>query len=70
MIEKGDKIRLELTRIEDIEKIVQIESDNSKFIGQYDIDTHRTVIESDDEMHLSVYDNSDNSLIGHISSLK
>lgn len=28
MIEKGDKIRLELTRIENIEKIVQIENEN------------------------------------------
>ncbi len=66
MFEKGDKIRLELTRIENIEKIIQIERENSDFIGQYDIKRHRTVIEGDDEMHLSVFDNSDDSLIGHI----
>ena len=66
MILESDKIRLELTRLDNISKIVQIELDNSEFIGQYNFDRHRSVIESDDEMHLSIFDKSNNSLIGHI----
>jgi RimJ/RimL family protein N-acetyltransferase len=63
---ESDKIRIELTRLENISKIVQIELDNSEFIGQYNFDRHLAVIESDDEMHLSIFDKSDNFFIGHI----
>ena len=63
---KGDKIRIELTQTENIEKIIQIENENSDFIGLYDFRKHCEVIESDDEIHLSIFDNSDNSIIGHI----
>ena len=66
MILESDKIRLELTRLDNISKIIQIEEDNSEFIGQYNFERHQSVIESDDEMHLSIFDKSDNSLIGHI----
>lgn len=66
MILKSDNIRLELTRLEDIEKITKIESENSDFIGQYDYDGHRSVIDSDNEMHISIFDEAGNNLIGHI----
>ena len=61
-----DKIRLELTQFENLPKVVQIESENPEFIGQYDIDRHKAVIEDKDEMHLSIFDKSDNLMIGHI----
>lgn len=66
MILETDKIKIELTRLENIEKIILIENENSDFIGQYDFDGHKRVIDSDDEMHLSVFDKFDNTLIGHI----
>ncbi|MDZ7725560.1 MAG: GNAT family protein [candidate division KSB1 bacterium] len=66
MILETDKIKIELTRLDNIRKIIQIENENSDFIGQYDFDRHKGVIDSDDEMHLSVFDKIDNSLIGHI----
>jgi len=66
MILESDKIRLELTQLVNIPKLIQIESDNSEFIGQYDFDRHKAVIDSNDEMHLSIFDKSDNSLVGHI----
>jgi len=61
-----DKINIEFTRVDNIGKIIQIENDNSNFIGQYDYNGHKRVIESDDEIHFSIIDKADNSLIGHI----
>lgn len=61
-----DKIKIELTRLVNIEKIIHIENDNSDFIGQYDYNGHKRVIDSDDEIHFSILDKADNSLIGHI----
>jgi RimJ/RimL family protein N-acetyltransferase len=66
MILETDKIKIELTRLDNIEKIIQIESENSDFIGKYDFDRHKEMIDSDDEMHLSIFDKPYNSLIGHI----
>lgn len=61
-----DKIEIELSRVDNIGKIIQIENDNSNFIGQCDYNGHKGVIESDDEIHFSILDKTDNSLIGHI----
>ncbi|PRY87225.1 acetyltransferase (GNAT) family protein [Marinilabilia salmonicolor] len=66
MILETDKIKIELTRLDNIETIIQIENENFDFIGRYDFDRHKGVIESDDEMHLSIFDKHDNSLIGHV----
>jgi len=66
MILERDKIKLELTQLDNILNIIQIERKNSEFIGQYDFERHRAVIESDDEIHLSIFNKSNNSLIGHI----
>jgi RimJ/RimL family protein N-acetyltransferase len=66
MILETNKIRLELTRSDNISKLIQIENENSEFIGQYDFSRHLEVIENKDEMHLSIFDKSDNLLIGHI----
>jgi diamine N-acetyltransferase len=61
-----DKIKIELTRVDDIGKIIQIENDNSNFIGQCDYNGHKRVIESADEIHFSILDKADNTVIGHI----
>lgn len=66
MILENSKIRLELTRVEDITNIVQIESGNSEFIGQYDFDRHKAVIDSDDEVLFPILDKTNNTQIGHI----
>ena len=66
MIIESDKIRLELTKLDNILKIIQIESENSDYIGQYDFCQHKAVIDSDNELHLSIFDKSDSLLIGHI----
>jgi diamine N-acetyltransferase len=63
---ESEKIKFELTRVDNIGKIIQIENDNSTFIGQYDYNGHKRVIDSDDEIHFSILDKADNSLIGHI----
>lgn len=66
MILETEKIIIELTQLDNIGKIIQIESENSDFIGQYDYDGHKRVIESDDEIHFSILDKVENNLIGHI----
>ncbi len=63
---ESEKIRLELTQLDNISKIIQIENDNFEFIGQYDFNKHKAVIESDDELHLSIFEKSEDLLIGHI----
>jgi RimJ/RimL family protein N-acetyltransferase len=63
---ENEKIRLELTQYEDISRLVQIESDNSEFIGQCNVEGHKAIIQSEDEMHLSIFEKADNSLLGHI----
>ena len=66
MILENNKIKLELTRLDNIAKIIQVESENSDFIGQYDFDRHRAVIDSEDEVHFSIFDKTNNTLIGHV----
>ncbi|WP_083634398.1 GNAT family N-acetyltransferase [Saccharicrinis aurantiacus] len=66
MIIENERIRLVLTKYEDISRLIQIESENSDFIGTYNIDRHKKVILDDDEMHLSIFEKANNSLQGHI----
>ncbi len=64
MILESDKIRIEFTKPEYLQKIMKLEQDNSDFIGQYDFNEHKAVIENDNGLHFSILDKSDNSLIG------
>jgi diamine N-acetyltransferase len=66
MILESDKIRIKFTKTEHLPKIIKIEQDNSDFIGQYNFNEHKAVIENDNELHFSIFDKSDNALIGHI----
>ncbi len=66
MILETEKIRLELTNLNNIYRIIQIESDNSEFVGQYDTNKHKDVINDDDGLHLSIIEKSNSSLIGYI----
>jgi RimJ/RimL family protein N-acetyltransferase len=61
-----DKIRIELTKPEYLQDIIFIEQENSDFIGQYDFNEHFAVIESIDELHLSIFEKSTNLLTGFI----
>ena len=61
-----DKIKIELTITENLPSIIQIEKDNSDFISQYDMDRHKKVISDDNECHYSIFNKSDDSLLGHI----
>jgi diamine N-acetyltransferase len=66
MILETNKIRLEPTKPEYLMEIIKIEQDNPEFIGQYNFREHNAVIENDNELHLSIFEKSDNSLAGHI----
>lgn len=61
-----DKIKIELTITENLPSIIQIEKDNSDFIGQYDLDRHKKIISDDNECHYSIFNKLDDSLVGHI----
>ena len=60
------KIILQETKEEYLQSVIQIEKDNSKFIGQYDIARHKEVLYSENEKHYSVFDKVDKSLIGYV----
>ena len=66
MVLETDKIRIELTKPDYLSTIIEIEKDNSNYIGQYDFSEHIAVIKSDNEQHLSIFDKSNNLLIGHV----
>ena len=61
-----DKIKIELTLTKNLPLIVKIEKENSDFIGQYNLERHKKVINDVNEYHLSIFDKSDNYLVGHI----
>lgn len=63
---ENSHIRLELTHLDNIEQIVRIESENSDFIGQYDFNRHKEVMENNDELHISIFSKTNDLLIGHI----
>lgn len=65
MIE-NDKIKISPTKSENLLKIIEIEKNNSEFIGQYSLMRHKEVLTNENEKHLSVFDKSDNSLVGYI----
>jgi len=61
-----EKIKLKLSTTNNLPLIIQIEKENSDFVDQYDLDRHKKVIADKNELHLSIFDKSDNSLVGYI----
>lgn len=61
-----EKISVWETSRDDIEQIIAIERANPEFIGQYNFDEHNKVISSSDGLHLSIFDKSDNALVGYM----
>lgn len=66
MIIETGKIRFELTKLDNICKIIHIEKDNSEYVGQYDIKQHKDLIDDEDGLHISIIEKSNSSLIGYI----
>ncbi|MFP4060392.1 MAG: GNAT family N-acetyltransferase [Mariniphaga sp.] len=65
MYETG-KIIIKPTLIEDIPTIMQFEEKNSEFVGRYSHERHLQVIHDENEVHFSIFDKSDNKLVGHL----
>jgi diamine N-acetyltransferase len=65
MISQTEKIRLDLTHTDHLSEIIRIEKSNAEFVGLYDVNQHKAIIEGDDTMHLSVL-KTDNSFAGYI----
>ncbi|WP_136466748.1 GNAT family N-acetyltransferase [Flagellimonas onchidii] len=63
-MEQTDKIIIKRTVYEDLEKIMEFERDNCKYIQQYNISEHEQILEN--ECHLSIFKKENNELIGHI----
>jgi RimJ/RimL family protein N-acetyltransferase len=65
---KGDKIRLINTILSDIDKIIEFENLNNKYIHQYSKNKHLELIKNNDCLHLSIKRIYDDKLIGHMIS--
>lgn len=62
----AERIVVEETTRDNIDKIIDIERSNSDFIGQYDFEQHEKVIADPDGLHLSVFDKADDELVGYV----
>ncbi|MDO5980629.1 GNAT family N-acetyltransferase [Flavivirga spongiicola] len=65
MIE-NESIKLLETKAENLLEIIEIEKKYPQFVGQYNIDRHKEVLTNQDEKHLSIFNKSENRLIGYI----
>ncbi|TGV01527.1 GNAT family N-acetyltransferase [Flavivirga rizhaonensis] len=63
---ENESIKLLETKIENLTEIIEIEKKYSQFIGQYDITRHREVLTNKDEKHVSIFNKSNNILIGYV----
>jgi RimJ/RimL family protein N-acetyltransferase len=63
---KDTKIKLESTIVSDIEKIIDLEYQNRKFVHSYSKEKHLELLNSKDCLHLSIIELKDNSLSGHM----
>lgn len=66
IIMNTEKIIVKETAEENIDRIIEIERSNSEFIGQYDFEGHHNAIQDSDCRHLSIFDRSDDNLVGYI----
>jgi RimJ/RimL family protein N-acetyltransferase len=62
----GNNIKLVNTIPEDIETIISFEKANSRFVCVYSPERHKELIESENDLHLSVKRLDNNKLIGHM----
>lgn len=62
----GDKIRLENTRMTDIEAIIEFEVANSGWIHHYPKEKHVALLTDEDCLHLSVKRLDNDRLAGHV----
>lgn len=62
----GKTIRIENTRQNDVDAIVQIEKANSVYIGQNDHAHHKALLTDGNCLHLSIKTVEDDRLVGHI----
>lgn len=65
----GNKIKLVDTIADDIETIIGFEKANSRFVCSYIAERHKELIESENDLHLSVRRLNNNKLIGHMLCL-
>ncbi len=63
-----DQLGMTLTTIIDLEKLIEIENhpENAKFISPYTMESHFQFIVQENEIHLSIWDKSTETIIGHI----
>ena len=62
----GDKIKLVDSIADDIETIIGFEKANSRFVCSYSAEKHNELIESENDLHLSVRRIDNNKLMGHM----
>ena len=62
----GNKIRLTNTISSDIDKIIEFENSNNKFVHQYPKDKHIALLKDKDCLHLSIKRLDNDKLIGHM----
>ncbi|NMH89540.1 GNAT family N-acetyltransferase [Flavivirga algicola] len=65
MIE-NESIQLLETKAQDLPQIIEIEKKYVQFVGQYNLAQHKKVTTNQNEKHLSVFNKSDNALIGYV----
>ena len=62
----GNKIKLISSTSEDIKSMLGFEKANSRFVCSYSAKRHKELIESENDLHLSVRRLDNNKLIGHM----
>ena len=62
----GKRIKLVNSLIDDIEKIIGFERDNSRFVCKYSAARHKELIESENDLHLYIHRLDNDKLIGHM----
>ena len=62
----GDRIKLINTVSSDIDRIIEFEKNNMRFVNQYSKDKHIALLTDDEYLHLSIKHIDNNQLVGHI----
>ena len=53
------------TKPEDLEKIMEIEKENNRFVYTWSRERHMQAIESEEELHIAIRRKSDNGIVGY-----
>lgn len=62
----GSNIKLANSILEDIKTIIGFEKANSRYVCSYSAEKHKQIIESENDLHLSIRRLDNNKLIGHM----